>query len=401
MLKVRPGLLMFLVVAMVSVGQITNTIYVPAMSLIAHGLHVHSQEIENLMAFYLLPYGLSQFVYGPLSDHYGRRPVILVGMAIFTIGSIMATVAPTYNWLLLGSLVQGMGTGVCGVMARTVMRDCYNDRKLQKANSIISVALIFAPLAAPVIGGFVAVTWGWRAMFLFLLAFGVAIYLLEFLLFPETNMYAKDKRFTKKGRLKLAYKTVLSSKTFWAYMLCLALTFGGVSVFEASSGIIFVKILHLQPQLASLLFIIPLPGYMLGCYLAGFLNKYLKIFAIMWVAIILMFTGVATMAVPAYLHIINIYVVLIPVSLFMFGAGVLFPTATTGGINPVGEYAGTAGALLGGVQNLVAGGCVLLFALIPQTTQRPLALCLGVSTLLVALIFWWGSHTRYARNESF
>lgn len=387
MLQVKFGWLVFLVVALVAIGQMTNTIYVPAMGVIAQNLQVRVEYVENLMAFYLMPYGLSQFIYGPLSDCYGRRPIMLFGMTIFLVGTSVVAVADSYTQLLVGSLIQGMGTGVCGMMARTVMRDCYHDYQLQRANSIVAIFFILAPLLAPVLGGLLTSYLGWRSMFYFLLLYGAVVWYLEFWKFPETRPRASKNHFSM-VYLKQAYRQVLSNQTFRVYMVCLALTFSGVSVFEATCGILFTHVLHYNLTIAGLLFIIPLPPYMIGCYLAGYLNQFICLSRIMAIAIGIMFVSIILLVLPALLNMINIWLILIPISFFMLGAGIVFPTATTGGTNPLGQYAGTAGAILGGVQNLCAGIMVFLVAFIPQTTQLPLALFLLLMITLIAVIYF-------------
>ena len=123
MLHVKFGRIVFLVVALVSVGQFANTIYVPALTMIADSMRISPEKTQILMTAYLLPYGFTQFIYGPLSDIYGRRPMVLIGLSIFLVGSILAVTANGFSQLAFWCLTQGLGAGVAGVMARTVMRD--------------------------------------------------------------------------------------------------------------------------------------------------------------------------------------------------------------------------------------------------------------------------------------
>lgn len=380
------GLILFLVVALVSVGQLTNTIYVPAMSLIAHSMHIHPERVETLIGIYLLAYGFSQYFYGPISDLVGRRPVILVGLVIFAVGSSLAILATQFPMLFWGCLVQGLGTGVCGVMARTVMRDCYSDQKLQKANSYVSIALILAPLLAPIIGGLLSVKFGWRADFIFLFIFGTFILGMEYYLFPETNIYVKEK-YRDFARIKHAYKVVFSHRQFWGYALSLVLAFGGIAVFEASAGVLFTRVLGYPVKAVSWLFVIPIPGYLLGSYAAAYLSEWMPIQRLMKLAILAVAISAFVFCFFAFQKIINIYVVLLPITLFFFSGGLLFPTATTGALNPLGEYAGTAGAVLGGTQNLGAAILTLFFSAMPQTTQRPLGVMLLAVTLGLVAVF--------------
>ena len=120
--KAQENKMLLLLILLVAVGQMTQTIYVPAMTQIASGLMVRPGVVQAVMAAYLLTYGLSQLVYGPLSDRFGRRPMVLSGLLVFVFGCVFALLAPSLDMLVAGSAIQGMGTGVAGVMIRTVPR---------------------------------------------------------------------------------------------------------------------------------------------------------------------------------------------------------------------------------------------------------------------------------------
>lgn len=385
LIRERFSQILFLVIAMASVGQLANTIYVPAMAMMAASIHVVPEKIQILMAAYLIPYGLSQFVYGPLSDQYGRRPVVLCGLAIFVVGALICSIASSLNTLMLGSIIQGLGVGVAGVMARTVMRDCYSDHKLHRANTWVAIALIFAPLLAPIIGGLLVTWFSWRANFIFLLFFAGLVLAVEYYLFPETNLFIKP-QYRQRGRLKKAYATVLTTPGFLGYCLCLVLAFSGVAIFEASSGVLFTQVLHFKPAMISVLFILPVPGYLLGSYASGFLANKVSLYELMFISVLVIAVACLLLSIFAFLLIINLAVILGPITLYFFGAGLLFPAATTGAINPCGQHAGTAGAVLGGLQNLGAGLMTWGFSQIHQTTVRPLALALDTMVVLLAFM---------------
>lgn len=116
---------LILLILLTGVGQMAQTIYIPAMSSMAASFQVREGAIQSVMAAYLLTYGLSQLFYGPISDRTGRRPVILVGMSVFMLATLLTATTPHFFVLVLASGLQGMGTGVAGVMARTMPRDLY------------------------------------------------------------------------------------------------------------------------------------------------------------------------------------------------------------------------------------------------------------------------------------
>jgi len=385
--NIRFAPVLILLTTLCAVGQMTNTIYVPAMDLIANALLVHDQFVQAVMAFYLLPYGLSQFIYGPISDHFGRKPVILWGLAIFIFGSLLTVIAHVFWLLVVGSFIQGVGIGVGGVMARTVMRDLYSGKKLHQASSYVSIAFILAPITAPVIGGVLAGYFGWRADFAFLMIVGIIVLGIQYYFFVETNPYVNTGVPVHKTPLLVRYRTLLSDNAFIGYMICLFICFGGVSVFEACSGLLFTKLLGFSPQAASLLFIVPLPGYMLGSYLSGYLRNYFSVNQIILAGIALLLIGAVIMCVSGIIHYTNATVILIAASLYLAGSGIIFPAATTGAIEPFGHLAGTAGAVLGGTQNVGAGLITMISACIPQFSQLPMGIILLFLTIALIIIF--------------
>ncbi len=145
--------LLLMLVLLVAVGQMAQTIYIPAIADMAVALNVREGAVQSVMAAYLLTYGISQLFYGPLSDRVGRRPVILVGMSIFMLATLVAITTHSLPVLIAASAMQGMGTGVGGVMARTLPRDLYEGAQLRHANSLLNMGILVSPLIAPLLGG--------------------------------------------------------------------------------------------------------------------------------------------------------------------------------------------------------------------------------------------------------
>ncbi|WP_305961201.1 multidrug efflux MFS transporter EmrD [Pantoea trifolii] len=379
--KTQNRFLLFMLIVLVAVGQMAQTIYVPAMANIAETLNVRSGAIQQVMAAYLMTYGGSQLIYGPLSDSFGRRPVILIGMTIFAVGALIAMFAPSLDILVLGSAVQGLGTGVAGVMARTMPRDLYSGIALRQANSLLNMGILVSPLLAPVIGALLTHLFGWHACFAFLLLLCVGVTASMARWLPETRPVD-----TPATPFLRRYATLLSDGNFVRYLLLLIGALAGIAVFEASCGVLMGGVLGLDGLTVSILFILPIPAAFFGAWFAGREQK--SWHTLMWYGVNSCLLAGLLMWVPAWFGVMNIWTLLVPAALFFFGAGMLFPLATSGAMEPYAWLAGSAGALIGGLQNLGSGVVAWLSALLPQHDQSSLGMLMFV-TSLVMLLCWW------------
>ncbi|APS32903.1 MULTISPECIES: multidrug efflux MFS transporter EmrD [Serratia] len=373
--------LLVMLILLVAVGQMAQTIYVPVIADIAHDLSVRTGAVQRVMAAYLLTYGFSQLIYGPISDRIGRRPVILTGMMIFLVGALGALLSINLTMLVAASAIQGMGTGVAGVMARTMPRDLYAGTALRYANSLLNMGILVSPLLAPVIGGALAMVFGWRACYAFLLALCACVAFAMFRWLPETRPVQTEKR-----RMLASFRQLLGDSTFSCYLVMLIGALAGIAVFEASCGVLMGGVLGLSGLTVSILFILPIPAAFFGAWYAGRDGK--TFHTLMWHSVISCLLAGAMMWIPGWFGVMNIWTLIVPAALFFFGAGMLFPLATTGAMEPFPYLAGAAGALVGGMQNMGSGLATWLSAMLPQTGQFSLGLLMFAMALLI-LLCWW------------
>ncbi|MBE1274551.1 multidrug efflux MFS transporter EmrD [Enterovibrio baiacu] len=370
--------ILLMIIILAAVGQMTQTMYVPSMALMAADFNVTPALLQAVMACYLIPYGLSQFIYGPLSDRFGRKQIILVGLAIYVVGTVVALFATTFDGFLIGSVIQGAGIGCGGAMARTLTRDCFEGSRLHKANSLVSMGLIFSPLIAPVLGGYLSTLFQWQASYFFLLVLAGVVFLIMSVGFRET--LPKESR--RHDRVITSYQYVLSNRQFQGYLLCLIAIFSGISVFEAAAGVLLGSTLGLEATTVSWLFVLPLPGFMLGSWLSSVIESRYTNATTIVVGSVSLVIGALTIFVPGVQGVVTVESLIGGAFIYFLGAGVLFPAATTGALTPFPRHAGTAGAVLGGVQNMAAGGFTLVAAKMSMADQ----FALGLILLIMALI---------------
>ena len=365
-----------LLVMTIATAQMAQTIFVPALPLIGQGLQASNGYLQAIMAIYLTSYGLMQFVYGPLSDRIGRKKPLIFGMCLFIVGALIAGVSQSINMLLFASFLQGCGTASAGALSRSIPRDYYFGDRLKQFNSYISMAVIFSPLIAPFFGGWLAQTWGWHAVYFGLALFGLIVVIT--LAYGFTESLPVNQRNSQPAIA--AYKAVLSNRHFKGYMFALLATFAGVAGFEAIAGILYGQSLQMSPFVVSCYFVAPIPGYLLGAFIA---SKQQSMNKLLYQGIALLGAGALFLLVPGLFGLVFAWCLLAGSVLFFTGAGILYPTLTSAALEPFPRHAGVAGALLGGLQNFGAGIAATAMALIPMDGQLSIGLLSSVMVIIV------------------
>ena len=373
--------LVLLTVLMVASGQMTQTLYVPAMTDMADALQVAQDSLPLLMACYLIPYGLFQFIYGPLSDRLGRRPVLLAGLSIYVLGSCLIVLWPSYPMLLLGSFIQGAGTAAAGSLCRSLMRDKFEGTDLVRYNGYVSMGIMLAPLLAPLLGGYLNLHFGWQSMYLFLLLAGISSTVIIFYCFKET--LPAERRHQQ--AILPAYLHVLHHPEFCRQLGMLMAAFAGVILYEAEFSVVASQHAHLTSSELSLLFILPLPLYFAGAMLAAFTARRWSVGRLEWIATLVLVLGATIVLLSGFEAQFSLAGLVAGGGLYFAGAGLLFPVATSKAVEPFARHSGSAGALLGGCSNLGGGLFLLVQGGLPQMNQ----IVLGGLLLAFAGITLW------------
>ena len=183
----RPGLVIALVSALIAIGQVATSIYLPSMPAMTEALHTDGATMQLTLTAYLLGFALSQLVYGPLSDRYGRRPALFAGLVLYVAASAACALAGTIDELIVARLFQAMGACAGPVVGRAVVRDLYDGERAAKALGYVGFVLAVSPAFAPVLGAHLHGWFGWRANFIFVALFGAVIGVLMWRKLGETH----------------------------------------------------------------------------------------------------------------------------------------------------------------------------------------------------------------------
>src|SRR3981081_2097185 len=240
----------------------------PALPNIASAFHiVVANRPQMVLSIFLVGFGVGQFVMGPLSDRFGRRPVLLGGMTVYCIASVLAVSAPSFETLLLARALQGLGTSATRVIATSIVRDCYAGRRMASVMSLAMMTFIAVPVIAPSFGQAVMLLAQWRGIFIVLMLYGVAALIWSALRMPETLPVSERKSIAIRDVLGAFRQTVTNRQTF-GYALAAGGVMGSLFAFVFSSQQIFTEIYHLGHY-----FPLAFAAIAVGVAVAGFLNS--------------------------------------------------------------------------------------------------------------------------------
>jgi len=335
------------VAAIMALNPLAMDMMLPALPQIGTAFGIdNANHLQWVLSTFLLGFGIGQIVIGPLSDRYGRRPVLIGGMVVYAIASALAIAAPSFETLLLARVLQGLSTSATRVIATSVVRDCYVGRRMASVMSLAQMVFISVPVLAPSFGQLVLLaSRQWHSVFVVLLLYGVIALLWTALRLPET--LADDKRTSIRISDVLGYykQTVTNRQTIGYALACGAINatmFG--YVFSAQQ--IFTEVYHLGPY-----FPLAFAAIAIGVAVAGFVNSRIVGKLGMRVISHSALSGFAVasliMAIAARADMLPLPVYMALATCTMFGFGLTFANFTALAMEPQGHIAGTASSLFG------------------------------------------------------
>lgn len=383
-----PAALVVLVLSLLlGIQPVTTDLYLPALPALSASLVAPVAHARLTLSALLLAFGCSQLVWGPLSDRFGRRPVLLWGLGAYTVASMASTFAPSMAGLITARIVQGAAMGAAVVCARAVVRDLYAPIEAAKVMSRgLSGLGLLACLSAP-IGGLLSDAFGWRAALLAVAVFGAGTLALVALRFTET-LATKNPLALQPRSLLAAWRRIVGNPTFVAYCALTAASYGGLFTFLASSSFVFIGLLGLSKTQYGLLMLSMSLFYIFGTFLCRRLLPRFGLRKTVALAAALSLTGGTGMGLLAVLGVGSTASVMLPFYVFMVGHGVHQPCGQSGAVNPFATTAGTAAALNGFLTMVVAFAISGWLALQPEGSVRPLTDGVWFWSVCIALAAW-------------
>lgn len=348
-----PALIVLVLSLLLGLQPITTDLYLPALPALRHELGAGMAQTQLTLTALLLAFGLSQLVWGPLSDRFGRRPVLLWGLAAYVLASVASTLAPTMALLVVARTVQGAAMGAGVMCARAIVRDLYGPVEGARVMSKGLTGLGLIACLSPPLGGLLSDWMGWRVALLALSVFGAVTLALVLLRFEETARHKNPKALQPRV-LWQTWRAILKHPTFWSFSLLAAASYGGLFTFLASSSFIFIQTLGLSKAGYGLLVFSTSFTYLLGTVLCRRLLPRLGLRRTLALSTSGTLLGGSLLGLAGLNGLNSGWALMPPFYLFMLAHGINQPCSQSGAVGPFPQAAGTASALNGFFMMLAA-----------------------------------------------
>lgn len=367
-----------LLTLMVALGPLSTDLYLPSLPSLTETFTTTVSRVQATMSVFIAGFACATVIYGPLSDRYGRQPVLIGGMIVFTLGSIGCLTAWSIESLIVWRFVQALGGCAGPVLVRAIVRDIYERDEAARFLSYIASAMALAPAIAPVIGGWLHNLFGWRSHFAALTALGLLFIFAILILLRETNS-KRDRSATQIRQIAINMREIVGSYRFVAFSFTLMFAYGALFSFISVGSFVIIGVLGVAPDRFGYLFFFIALGYASGGLIAGKLVSRIGVTAMIGFGVTLGTLVGATGFTLSYLGVETIPAVVGPIIGVFFACGFVLPSATAGALMPFPHIAGTAssaisflqmsgGALIGYLAGALHNGTTLpLFAVILAT----------------------------------
>jgi DHA1 family bicyclomycin/chloramphenicol resistance-like MFS transporter len=369
-----------------ALGPFSIDTYLPAFSGIAQSMDASPVQMQQTLSAYLFGFAIMNLFHGALSDSFGRRPVVLWGVALFTLASVGCALSQSIAALVFFRALQGMTAGAGVVVSRAIIRDMFPQAEAQRVMSQVTIYFGVAPAVAPMAGGFLFVHAGWHSIFWFLSLVGVVLWLLNWRLLPET-LHATQAQSFHPAHLLRGYWQMVSSPRFLLLAFASGVPFNGMFLYVLSAPVFLGDLLHLAPQQFFWFFMLTISGIMGGAYASGRLAGRIDprrqirlgfivmvLVSLLNVALNLLFEPHPAWAMP-------------PIAIFAFGWALMVPVVTLLVLDLVPERRGMASSLQACIGSLANG--FVAGAIAPLVMHSTIWLSVAsLSLMCIGLVAW-------------
>lgn len=376
-------------VALVATSAVSTDLYLSGIPELARELGVGAAEGQLTISLFMLGFGCGQLLFGPLSDYYGRKPVVAVGMWLYAVTSLACAVAPSISTLFVARLCQGLAASAGPVIARAIVRDRYHGTEAARVMALLAAAMSVVPLVAPVLGSWLLYLFDWRAQFGLLVLFGLMIVV-------GLRQVTESCPTIGQGRLNLAavfraFAVCLSNARYLGFVLCGAAAHAAMFAWIAGASWIVIELLGVAPEHFGYTFMLVVAGYLCGSLLGSRLVLRVGSEPTLALGALASLAGSLGMLACAAAAQTSLGAILLAAFAVFLGNGLCLPNAQMGAISVFPRMAGAASAVFGFLQTGAAAGAGFVVGQFFDQSLRPTAYTMLGAVLVASaglLLLW-------------
>lgn len=383
----RPSVgLAVLLTTLVALGPLSTDLYLPSLPTLARVFASDVASVQLTLSVFLAGFACGQIVYGPLSDRYGRRPVLLGGLLMFCVGTLGCVFAHSIDRLILARFVQALGACAGPVIGRAVVRDLWGASESARVIAYMGGAMAIGPLLGPTLGGFLTVLFGWQSNFVLLLLVAVVQLAVVARVLGESNVH-RDPEATTPARMLANFRRLLADRSYLGYLLTFSFSYSALFAFISASSFVLAGRHGLSPEVYGMCFGIVVAGYLIGSVASGRLVRRLGSDGLLARGACLGAVAGVSMAVLEFSGVHGVAAILAPMFFCTVATGLVMPNAIARALAPYPAMAGSASALMGFVQMTLAAGVGVAVGHALAAGAQALAVAVALCSVLALLSY--------------
>ncbi len=341
-------LLILFVGGLVAVGPLSTDMYIPALPAIRIGFGSTVTLVQLTFSMFLVGFAVGQLIVGPLGDRFGRRPVLLGGMALYALTSLAAGLAPSVEWLIVLRFLQALGASSAWVLSRAIVRDLHAPEETTRIIGYTTGIMGALSALVPATGGLLAQTLGWQAIFFTIASFSVIYLVVIAVWFEETTTPNRDA--IRPLPMLRSMRMLVGNRIFAGYTACLCLSLSAMFVFMSAGSLVFIDSMGLSPSQFGTIFFAIAPAFSAASFLTGRASRWIGPRNLFGFAVLCTLSGTGVLFGLGLSGTLNLIIAVPALTVVTFGLGFIMPLCFSGALAPYPEVAGTASSLIGFLQ---------------------------------------------------